>query len=408
MIRPYESKDEEQCIRIFREVGWMEGKDLDKDVFEASISEATPFVAELNGEVEVFVVTRGGSCKYLNEDIPFSAVTGVVTSRIARQQGLASSVTVRAIEESAKNGAAMSMLGMFDQGYYEKFGYGSMVYHRVETFDPASLRVPRLTRSPKRLSKEDAAAMHHCRCKRKRYHGGCNLDGAGETAATTIWQQEAAFGLGFQDNDGLLTHFMWIKPKGEHGPYSVWFSAWETHEQLIELLSVLKSLSDQVHGIRMADPPRLQLQDFMHRPFATMRARKGGEFDSNVLSQVWMQCRILDLPVCIGAMKCCGEPVSFNLELADPIDQFLSEESTWRGVGGNWIITFGEESSAIEGTDVSLPTASGAVNDLSRIWFGSASAEAVSVTGTFVADPELIQRIDSIVKLPVPTVDWDF
>jgi hypothetical protein len=48
------------------------------------------------------------------------------------------------------------------------------------------------------------------------------------------------------------------------------------------------------------------------------------------------------------------------------------------------------------------------VNDLSRIWFGSASAEAVSVTGDFVAEPELIQRIDSIVKLPVPTVDWDF
>jgi hypothetical protein len=408
MIRPYESKDEEQCIRIFREVGWMEGKDTDKDVFEASISEATPFVAELNGEVEVFVVTKTGSCMYLNEDIPFSAVTGVVTSRIARQQGLASTVTVRAIEESAKNGAAMSMLGMFDQGYYEKFGYGSTTYHRVATFDPASLRVPRLTRSPKRLSKEDATAMHRCRCKRKRYHGGCNLDSASETAATTIWQQETAFGLGFEDDGGSLSHFMWIKPKGEHGPYCVWFSAWETHEQLIELLSVLKSLSDQVLGVRMADPPQFQLQDFLYRPFATMRARKGGEFDSNVLSQVWMQCRILDLPMCIGAMKCYGEPVSFNLELADPIEQFLSKEGTWRGVGGNWIITLGEESSAIEGTDASLPTASGSVNDLSRIWFGSASAEAVSVTGTFVADPELIQCIDSTIKLPTPIVDWDF
>lgn len=407
MIRPYEPKDEEQCIRIFREAGWMDGKDTDKDVFKACISEATPIVAELNGEVEVFVVTRTGSCKYLTQDIPFSAVTGVITSRITRQQGLASSVTVRAIEESAKNGAAMSMLGMFDQGYYEKFGYGSTTYHRISTFDPASLLVPRLTRSPRRLSKEDAEAMHHCRTRRKRYHGGCNIDGVGETEATTIWQEQG-FGLGFEADDGSLTHFMWIKPKGEHGPYSVWFSAWETNEQLIELLSVLKSLSDQVHGVRMADPPRLQIQDLLQRPLATVRARKGGEFDSGVVSQVWMQCRILDLPTCISAMRFCGEPVSFNLELADPIDQFLSEESTWRGVGGNWIITLGEESSAIEGTDVSLPTASGAVNDLSRIWFGSASAEAVSVTGTFVADPELIQRIDSIVKLPVPTVDWDF
>ena len=250
--------------------------------------------------------------------------------------------------------------------------------------------------------------MHECRCRRKRYHGGCIIDGVGETEATTIWQAESAFGLGFRNSDNVLTHFVWIKPKGEHGPYNVWFSGWETHDQLIELLSVLKSLSDQIHGVRMADPPRLQLQDFLKRPLATMRARKDGEFDSNVLSQVWMQCRILDLPACIGAMHFCGEPVSFNLKLTDPIGQYLPEESTWRGVGGDWIITIGEESSAVMGKDAALPTASASVNDLSRIWLGSASVEAVSVTGHFVAEPELIHRIDSIVKLPVPTVDWDF
>jgi hypothetical protein len=201
---------------------------------------------------------------------------------------------------------------------------------------------------------------------------------------------------------------VWIKPKGEHGPYNVWFSGWETHDQLIELLSVLKSLSDQIHGVRMADPPRLQLQDFLKRPLATIRARKGGEFDSDVLSQVWMQCRILDLPTCIGAMHFCGEPVSFNLQLTDSIEQYLPEESTWRGVGGDWIITIGEESSAVMGQDGELQVASASVNDLSRVWLGSASAEAVSVTGTLVADPELIEQIDSIVTLPVPIIDWDF
>ena len=107
-------------------------------------------------------------------------------------------------------------------------------------------------------------------------------------------------------------------------------------------------------------------------------------------------------------MHFCGEPVSFNLKLTDPIGQYLPEESTWRGVGGDWIITIGEESSAVMGKDAALPTASASVNDLSRIWLGSASVEAVSVTGHFVAEPELIHRIDSIVKLPVPTVDWDF
>jgi len=76
--------------------------------------------------------------------------------------------------------------------------------------------------------------------------------------------------------------------------------------------------------------------------------------------------------------------------------------------GRLWIITLGKESSATKGADDSLPTASATVNDLSRIWFGSASAEAVSVTGNFIADPELIQKIDAIVQIPTPQVDWDF
>jgi hypothetical protein len=301
----------------------------------------------------------------------------------------------------------MSMLGMFDQGYYDKFGYGNTVNHRIATFDPEHLQVPRLTRSPKRLSKDDAKAMHDCRCARKRYHGGCSLDGIGETLATTICQ-EKAFGLGFENESGALTHFLWIKPKAEHGPYNVWFSGWETHEQLIELLSVLKSLSDQVHGVRMADPPRLEMQDFLSRPLATHRARRGGDFDSDVVSQIWMQCRILDLPACVGAMKLCGEPVAFNLELVDPIEKYLKDSDGWKGIGGNWIIRLGDTSTATKGSDNSLPTASCTVNDFSRIWFGSSTAEAVSVTGDFKASAELIQAIDRIVRLPVPIVDWDF
>jgi hypothetical protein len=407
MIRAYKPEDLKHSLRIFREIGWMDGKDSDKDVFMAYIDEGNSLVADLNGEVEVFVVTRSGCCKYLEDDIPFSAVTGVATSRVARQQGLAGGVTAMAIAESAKNGAAMSILGIFDQGYYEKFGYGNTVNHRISTIDPSQLKVPRLSRSPKRLSKNDAKAMHECRCRRKRYHGGCNLNGSGETKATTIWQ-EHGFGLGFENENGMLTHFLWIEPKGEHGPYNVCFTGWETHEQFIELLSVLNSLSDQIHGVRMADPPRLQLQDFLTRPHATRRARKGGDFDINVVSQIWMQCRILDLPVCVGAMKCCGPPVSFNLELTDPIEKYLPEESSWRGISGNWIIRIGEDSSATLGSDPALQTASCTVNDLSRIWFGSSTAESVSVTGDFRSDPELIQAIDRVVCIPTPVVDWDF
>jgi hypothetical protein len=121
-----------------------------------------------------------------------------------------------------------------------------------------------------------------------------------------------------------------------------------------------------------------------------------------------MQCRILDLPVCIGSMKLSGEPISFNLKLTDPIEKYLPEDSSWRGVGGDWIICIGEVSSATMGSDPALQAASCTVNDLSRIWFGASTAESVSVTGNFVGDPKLIESIDNIVRIPAPVVDWDF
>jgi hypothetical protein len=123
---------------------------------------------------------------------------------------------------------------------------------------------------------------------------------------------------------------------------------------------------------------------------------------------VWLQNRIIDVPACIGAMKLLGDSVSFNLALSDPIESYLEDDSEWSGVGGDWIVCLGEESSAKEGRDDSLPSASAMVNDLSRLWFGSASAEAVALTGNFKASPELITQIDTIVRLPVPIADWDF
>ena len=77
------------------------------------------------------------------------------------------------------------------------------------------------------------------------------------------WDAKGVFGRGFRDDDGLLTHFVVCKPKDEHGPYYLAFMAYETYDQFIELLSLIKSLSVQVHGIRIADPPNIQLQDFL-------------------------------------------------------------------------------------------------------------------------------------------------
>ena len=407
MIRPYEQQDRDSCLRILQEVGWMEGKDTDKVVFDGFTSDTKSFVTELGGEAEVLVITRTGHVLHQTIDLPMSIVAGVLTSRVARMHGHALRTTAHAVSQSALNGAAVSFLGIFDQGYYDKLGFGNLNYQRNTTIDPAKLKVPKLTRAPKRLTKDDAEAIHTCRRERKRVHGGCNIDGVGATGCELVWC-ENGFGLGFKNKQGELTHFVWLNAKSEHGPYSCLASAWKTTQELTELLSVLKSLSDQVHGVRMADPVGFQLQDFLERPFATLRSRKGGEFDGKTSANAWTQCRILDVPRCIEAMVFRGEPVTFQLELTDPIGAFLPESCVWETTAGSYVVTLGKTSSATRGKDNTLPVVSCSVNDLSRLWIGSASAEALATVGTLRANPELLTSIDNIVNLPSPNVDWDF
>ena len=296
---------------------------------------------------------------------------------------------------------------MFDQGYYDKLGFGTLPYHRISTFNPAKLKVPKLQRTPVRLTIKNAKEMHESRLRRMRGHGSCNLDGEGATKEELTGRKNH-FGLGFRDEGGVLTHYLYCKAKGEHGPYSVRFSVYETYEQFIELLSLLKSLSDQVHGVRMEDPPCLQIQDFLDRPMATHRERKGGEFDSDITSMAWMQCRINNIEACIARMALCGEPISFNLTVTDPIEQYLPEDAKWRGEGGVWNLTLGKESSATRGSNNSLPSATASINGLTRLWLGALPASALRAVGQFDAEDELVAQLDSLIQLPTPVIDWDF
>ena len=408
MIRAYEEKDLDQCLRMFQEVGWMEGDDSDKDSFSAFSSDSRVNVVELGGEAEVIALTRAGSMRYQEHEIPMAGVTGVVASRVARTQGWPLRVTAHSIAETVEHGAAVSVLGMFDQGYYDKLGFGSLPYHRITTVDPASFKVPKLSRSPIRLSKDDAKEIHECRLRRMRVHGSCNMNGVGITECDMTWDAKGVFGLGFRDDDGLLTHFVVCKPKDEHGPYYLAFMAYETYGQFIELLSLIKSLSVQVHGIRIADPPNIQLQDFLDKPLASQRARRGGDFDINQNSSAWMQLRINNVETCVDAMSLPCESFSFHLKLNDPIENFLSEKTSWRGESGNWIITLGKSSNATRGKDESLPTLEATMSGFSRLWIGALTASSLRAAGQINGDDSLLKQLDASLLLPKPAVDWDF
>ena len=68
-------------------------------------------------------------------------VAAVTTSRIARGLSLAQKLTARQLVKGQQAGASVATLGMFDQGFYNKVGFGTGAYVNEFAFDPGSLDV---------------------------------------------------------------------------------------------------------------------------------------------------------------------------------------------------------------------------------------------------------------------------
>jgi hypothetical protein len=202
-IRAYDpEQDRDACIRVLQEIGWGVGSDADTGtLLDAYVDGAAMLVGVVGGAAESFAKYREGTIRYLDRDLPLAHITGVGTSRVARGQGLAIRGTSQILASAAAEGAAVARLGIFDQGFYDRLGFGSLGYIRSSTVDPAALRAPRCERVPRRLTLDDAEAMQANRLRRLRWHGGCNLHGVGATACELRWVKDW-FGLGFEAEDG--------------------------------------------------------------------------------------------------------------------------------------------------------------------------------------------------------------
>ncbi|NNM25941.1 MAG: hypothetical protein HKO59_08140, partial [Phycisphaerales bacterium] len=176
--RPYDpDRDRPAVQRVWKECGWI-SDDAQHPAFDTMLSAGTARVVDMHGEAECLVTTHGGQVRYLHDDLPFSLVSAVTTGRVGRKQGIAGRLTARAVAADAANGAAVSGLGMFEQGFYDQLGFGSGPYEHLLLFDPGDLRLPAgvTARAPRRLTAADGPAMHANRRIRRRGHGGCNMD----------------------------------------------------------------------------------------------------------------------------------------------------------------------------------------------------------------------------------------
>ena len=407
VTRNYDSqRDRDHVARIYHEANWIERSEFDKiSELDAWWKAGDTLVTELDGAAEVLAQSVKGTMRYLTEDLPLSHVSDVLTSRIARQRGLASRTTALLMQKTAGAGAAVARLSAFDQGYYDRLGFGALSYQREMTIDPAQLRVPTLTRTPRRLTVDDAEEVHQNRLDRIKTHAACNLENSINTQKDFIWREDF-FGLGFNGDDGKLTHHLTLKPGKEHGPYTVTWMAYEKPAQLIELLSLLRSLADQLYGVRLEEPAFVQLQDLLKQPFRVFRTRRHSEFDVKPYSLSWEQFRILDLQACIDAVHLPGDSVRFNLDLDDPIETYLADDEGWRGIGGQWCVTLGPSSSIKSQHEKGLPLLRASAAAFSRLWLGVQPARSLSVGDNLEGDPDLLMALEGVLRLPRPITDW--
>lgn len=410
-IRPFDPEiHRDGCLRIWEEVGWLD-RSHERHVWglDGLFEAGRAYVAMLHDEPECLVLDAEGSLRYLGEDIRFAGITAVTTSRVARRQGIAARLTARLIAEEAQDGVAVSGLGMFEQGFYDRLGFGTGVYERKMRFDPQLLTVPYPERPPRRLSDEDWEVVHACRLARKVEHGYVTFDSPLVTRSSAA-QVKGGFGLGFFDGpDGALSHHVWLNvQEAENGPYHVMWMAHRTPEQFLELMGVLRSLGDQVRAMTMCEPSGIQLQDLVQQPIHSRIVTHKARFETGMGALAWWQIRINDVERCLEQTHLNNSGLRFNVELGDPVTSFLDADSEWKGVGGEYVVELGPDSGAERGRDASAPTLKASINAFSRLWLGVRPATGLAVTDDLEGPRDLLEALDEAFRLPEPVRDWDF
>ena len=162
-------KDMDAIKRIWREIGWADNDQVEKGM-DICYPVGHTSVATIAGEVECAVETIPGVMRLQQTDLPLCVVAAVTTSRVARGLSLAQTLTARELALAAERGEVVAALGMFDQGFYNKVGFGTGAYHNEFAFDPATLAVARELSTPRRLAVADFAEMHQVLIARPRNH----------------------------------------------------------------------------------------------------------------------------------------------------------------------------------------------------------------------------------------------
>jgi hypothetical protein len=157
----------------------------------------------------------------------------------------------------------------------------------------------------------------------------------------------------------------------------------------------------------MMEPPEIQLQSLLRRPFRSQAIATKGKFSAQQETYAWYQLRILNVAQCIAAVVWPGAPLRFQLTVHDPVQALLADHPGWQGVQGDYVIDLGATSSARRGVETGLPVLDCSVGALSRLLWGVTQASSLCVTDNMRVDAQLLPVLDRIfTERPHPF--WDF
>lgn len=405
-------RDMDDVLRVWAEAGWFDGEDRPerfiKQFFEAN--DARSLVARLNGTTESVVHRSLGTMRYDNSTVSLGGITAVTTSRIARRMRMASRLTARTVAHLGDEGVAVAVLGMFEQGFYDRFGFGVGAYENRVHMYPGDLDIPVPYRTPERLDlDDDIEEIHAAVIDRMPWHGSIAVGGERLTqSGSQIDDEPTLFGY---RTDGVLSHFLMMEMKGENGPDRVLGMAYQTKYQCLELLRLIQEWGDQVDSIRFVEPAWMQAQEFMRQPGREYRRTKGTPHETHVDADAWWQARIVDLDACVQAMRPAADDFSIVVDLLDPVQEHLAESGytgQWRPLSGTWRLSFGPNGGADRIAPDRAPDLVTTVNALTRWWLGVSSADTLAVVGAFDGIPDVIERLDALTAhLPTPQLGWD-
>lgn len=403
-IRDFDiEKDMLSVQRIWREIGWSDSERTDQ-AMTAFFETGTTSVGLVHDEVECSVQAQTGTMRLDHEDLPLCVIAAVTTSRVARGLSLAQQLTARELAMGQRRGEAVAVLGMFDQGFYNKLGFGTGAYINEFRVDPNLFDISLKPRAPRRLSADDSDAMLAALMARPPLHGNVVINQSSCFQAEL--RMEDGFGLGYYEGQ-RLTHFVWIKPQDEHGPYKVRWMGYQDGQGLLELFALLKSLGDQVYSIHMMEPPHVQLQSMLKRPFRSQAVAEEGKYAAEQSASAWYQLRILDIPACINALSYRGPQIGFRLNVEDPVDGMLAGDGSWRSVGGSFDVTLGQHAAVNPAENETLPALTCSINTLSRLIWGVATASSLAISDGLQAPVSLLTALDGVFT-PNPKPGWNF